>query len=52
VTVAYEPQPKLKIWLPTLMNERYATPRQPVITGRATYQNFRQFNVLVDQIIK
>lgn len=52
VVVAYEFQPKLKLWLPILMNERYATPRQPVITGRATYRNFRQFNVLVDQIIK
>lgn len=52
VIVTYQFQPKLKIWLPMLMNERYATPRQPVITGRATYQNFRQFNVLVDQIIK
>ncbi len=52
VVVAYEFQPKLKLWLPILMNERYATPRQPVITGRATYQNFRQFDVKVDLIIK
>ena len=52
VIVAYELQPKIKLWLPVLMNERYATPRQPVITGRATYQNFRQFDVKVDLIIK
>lgn len=52
ITVVYRLQPKPSLWLPMLMNERYATPRQPVITGRATYQNFRQFNVLVDQIIK
>lgn len=52
IVVVYRLQPKLKLWLPMLMNERYATPRQPVITGRAIYQNFRQFNVLVDQIIK
>ena len=52
VIVAYEFQPKLKLWLPTIMNERYATPRQPVITGRATYQNFRRFDVKVDLIIK
>jgi hypothetical protein len=52
VVVVYSLQPKPKMWLPMLMNERYATPRQPVIIGRATYQNFRQFNVLVDQIIK
>jgi hypothetical protein len=52
VIVAYQYQPKIKLWLPVLMNERYATPRQPVITGRATYQNFRQFDVKVDLIIK
>lgn len=52
VIVVYRLQPKLKLWLPMLMNERYASPRQPVITGRATYENFRQFNVLVDQVIK
>ena len=52
VIVVYRFQPKLKLWLPMLMNERYVTPRQPIITGRATYQNFRQFNVLVDQVIK
>lgn len=52
ITVVYESQPKLKLWLPTLMTERYATPRQPVITGRATYQNFRQFNVSTELIIK
>jgi hypothetical protein len=52
VTVVYENQPKLKLWLPTLMTERYATPRQPVITGRATYQNFRQFSVSTELIIK
>jgi hypothetical protein len=52
IVVVYRFQPKLKLWLPMLMNERYATPRQPVITGRATYQNFRQFNVLVEQVIK
>jgi len=52
ILVGYEFQPKIKLWLPILMNERYATPRQPVITGRAVYQNFRQFNVAVDTIIK
>ena len=52
IIVVYENQPKLKLWLPTLMTERYATPRQPVITGRATYQNFRQFSVSTELIIK
>lgn len=52
IGVSYAEQPKLKLWLPVLMSERYSTPRQPVITGRAIYQNFRQFNVLVEQVIK
>jgi hypothetical protein len=52
INVGYAEQPKLKLWLPALMNERYSTPRQPVITGRAFYENFRQFNVAVETIIK
>ncbi len=52
ISVGYTEQPKLKLWLPVLMNERYSTPRQPLITGRAFYENFRQFNVSVGTIIK
>jgi len=52
ITVGYSEQPKLKLWLPFLMSERYSTPRQPVITGRATYDNFRRFDVAVETIIK
>ncbi len=52
ITVGYAEQPKLKLWLPFLMSERYSTPRQPVITGRATYDNFRRFDVAVETIIK
>lgn len=52
IGVSYAHQEALDMWLPVLMSERYTTPRQPVITGRATYQNFRKFNVTVDTIIK
>lgn len=52
IGVSYAHQPELDLWLPVLMSERYSTPRQPIITGRATYQNFRRFNVTVDTIIK
>lgn len=52
IGVSYAFQPELKMWLPVLMSERYSTPRQPIITGRAIYQNFRRFNVTVDTIIK
>jgi len=52
IVVTYELQPRLKLWLPTLMEEQYVTPLKPTVTGRASYKNFRQFNVTVDQIIK
>ncbi len=52
IGVSYAHDPKLDMWLPVLMSERYSTPRQPIITGRAIYQNFRKFNVTVDTIIK
>lgn len=52
IGVSYALQDDLKLWLPVLMSERYSTPRQPIITGRAIYQNFRRFNVTVDTIIK
>lgn len=52
IGVSYARDQKLDTWVPVLMSERYTTPRQPVITGRATYQNFRKFNVTVDTIVK
>lgn len=52
IGVSYAYQKPIDMWLPVLMSERYSTPRQPIITGRATYQNFRKFNVTVDTIIK
>lgn len=52
IGVSYARDPKLDMWLPVLMTERYSTPRQPIITGRAVYQNFRKFDVTVGTIIK
>ena len=52
IGVSYSHQPKLDMWLPVLMSERYTTPRQPTITGRAIYSNFRRFDVQVATIIK
>lgn len=52
ITVKYALVPDLALWLPVEMEERYATPNRPVITGRAAYQNFRSFKVTVDTIIK
>lgn len=52
IGVSYAHEPKMDLWLPVLMSERYTTPRQPTITGRATYQGFRKFNVTVGTIIK
>jgi hypothetical protein len=52
IGVSYGYQPKLDLWLPVLMSERYTTPRQPVISGRAIYSNFRRFDVQVATIIK
>lgn len=52
IGVTYARDATLDMWLPVLMTERYSTPRQPIITGRAVYRNFRKFNVTVGTIIK
>jgi len=52
IGVSYGHEAKLDLWLPVLMSERYSTPRQPIITGRALYSNFRKFDVTVGTIIK
>ena len=53
--VSYQSQPLLGLLVPIELRERYtekAPPaRLPVITGRATYSNFRRFDVSVDQKI-
>jgi hypothetical protein len=50
--VSYARDPKLDMWLPVLMTERYSAPRHPIITGKAVYQNFRKFDVTVGTVIK
>ncbi len=50
ITVTYAAVPKLTIWAPVTMKEEYLT--RETIRGEATYSNFRQFAVVVDEIIK
>lgn len=52
IRVEYGFDPRLDMWLPVRMTERYATPGQSTITGDATYGNFRAFTVTVDSAIK
>lgn len=52
IGVSYAHDAKIDMWVPVLMSERYSTPRQPIITGRAVYSNFRKFDVTVGTIIK
>ncbi len=52
INVTYTPQPKLEnLWLPVSMRETYRKPGE-LTEGRATYSNFRRFNVDVNTIIK
>jgi hypothetical protein len=45
--VSFSEQPKLGLWLPTVMTESYTVERRNLTTieGRATYSNFRRFQV-------
>jgi hypothetical protein len=45
ISVTFAEDPRLKLWLPSAMDERYWTDRGSEITGRARYSNFRQFRV-------
>jgi hypothetical protein len=53
--VSYQSQPFLGLLVPIELRERYTVKalqaQQPVITGQATYSNFRRFEVSVDQKI-
>lgn len=52
ITVTYAPQGRLgDLWLPVSMRETYRRGGE-LTEGRATYSNFRQFNVDVSTIIK
>lgn len=45
IRVTFAEDPRLKLWLPSAMDERYQTDRGSEMTGRARYSNFRQFRV-------
>ena len=45
ISVTFAEDPRLRLWLPSAMDERYLTDRGSEITGRARYSNFRQFRV-------
>ena len=45
IRVTFAKEPRLQLWLPTIMDERYDTGGGTEITGRARYTNFRQFRV-------
>jgi hypothetical protein len=49
LTTTYEREPKLDIWVPTHMTERYEDTKSPkqVIVCDATYTNYRRFEVRV-----
>jgi hypothetical protein len=50
-TVSYKPAPRLGLWVPSEMSERYTTPTEE-IEGHATYKNFRSFMVTTETKIK
>jgi hypothetical protein len=53
IVVTYAPQPKILLWMPELMTERYQRTRgTETITGEARYSKFRMFKVDVKTIIK
>lgn len=52
IGVSYGHDPRIGMWLPVQMRERYSAPRHPIITGRAVYSNFRKFDVTVGTVIK
>ena len=52
ITVTYAPAPKLTIWAPVAMKEEYTTTSRETIKCDAKYSNFRQFKVVVSEIVK
>lgn len=52
IGVTYGYEPKIDIWLPVEMTERYSGSGMSTITGLARYENFRSFTVTVDSTIK
>ena len=55
VTVTYAPEDAVKLWVPVVMDEKYADPRNPradVITGLARYSHYRAFAVSTDYHVR
>jgi VWFA-related protein len=52
IYVKYASVPKLAVWLPSIMEERYVVSGAGTIEGRAEYSNFRQFRISTDSVIK
>lgn len=61
ITVRYAADPKLGLWLPSRLEEEYATPRgnfpatssgRPPVTGQAVYRDCRKLDVDVRRIIR
>lgn len=50
IHVVYAEEPRLHLWLPASMTETYQG--FGVIDGRATYSNFRRFNVATTEVVK
>ena len=52
VTVTFREDEDLELWVPGQMDEHYRAARTPDIHGRATYMNYRRFQVTTDEAIR
>jgi hypothetical protein len=52
ITTTFALQPKVGVWVPASMEERYTLGPSATIEGHATYTNFRKFKVDVETVIK
>ncbi len=52
INVSYGEEPRLGLWVPVSMEERYNLASGVLLSGSATYSNFRRFNVDTSTNIK
>lgn len=52
INVSYGEEPRLGLWVPVSMEERYNLSGGVVLSGSATYSNFRRFSVDTSTVIK
>jgi hypothetical protein len=52
ISVSYGQEPRLGLWVPVSMEERYNLSGGVLLSGSATYANFRRFSVDTSTIIK